>query len=109
GRQRARPGEARAGPRARAGRARPRRRRPPRAPMGMIPLVGRFVDRLLPRGRGLDATSDPFGPPLPDPGRLARLDAIRDAPAGWPRARGAWAKARAGPWSRRTTGAWSAG
>lgn len=41
--------------------------------------VSRAVDRLVSRGAGLDATGDPFGPPL-SPDESARLlDAIRDA------------------------------
>ncbi|GEM_PF-4642773 len=49
----------------------------------MIPWVGRGVDRLLSRGKGLDASGDPFGPPLERAEvdeRLALVRASREAP-----------------------------
>lgn len=47
----------------------------------MLASVARAVDRLVSRGRGLDASGDPFAPPLPA-GEVARLlDVVRRAPA----------------------------
>lgn len=41
--------------------------------------LGRAVDRLVSRGEGLDASGDPFGPPLAPQEAAGLLDAVRDA------------------------------
>lgn len=42
-------------------------------------ILGRALDRLVSRGEGLDATGDPFGPPLAPEESARLLGAIRDA------------------------------